>query len=341
MDLKQALFALSACEGPSGAEQGVYETASTLLKPFADEVRRDVMGNLIAYRSAENPNAPTLLLDAHLDEVCLLVTDHENGFLKFTDVGVDPRLLPGLRVKVCTEPPLRGVVSCLPPHVTRQEDREKAFPMDELRIDCGLSAEEAPLRVPVGTRVIYDTAPFLMGDNAVCGKSMDDRSCFVILCRVMELLKDEKLPVKICVVGSVQEEYSGLGAFVAAFNEMPDRAVIVDVSFGVTPDSKEDGCVKLGSGPQIGVGPVNNRAMSRKMQDLAKEKRIPFTRDILPSWTGTNADEIHMSREGVAVCNISLPLRYMHTPVEVVDLRDVENSARLIAAYILSLKEGA
>ncbi len=340
MDLKQALFDLSACAGPSGAEDGVYETAAALLEPFVDDVTRDIMGNLIAIRASENWNAKTILLDAHLDEVGLLVTDHDNGFLKFTDVGVDPRILPGLRVKVCTDPPLQGVVSCLPPHVTKPDEREKAFPMDELRIDCGLTAEEAPRRVPVGTRVVYGTEPRMLGEKAVCAKSMDDRACFVILCRVMELLKDEKLPVNICVLGSAQEEWSGLGAMVTAFNMMPARAVVVDVSFAETPDTKDFDCVKLGTGPMIGVGPVNNRAMTKKLQSIAREKNIPFTTEVMSGRTGTNADDIQISREGVAVCNVSLPLRYMHTPVEVVHLDDVENCAKLIAEYILSLKEG-
>ena len=340
MDLQKALFELSACVGPSGAEQGVYDTAAALIEPFADMVTRDLMGNLIAFRASENPQAKMLLLDAHLDEVGLLVTDHDWGFLKFTDIGVDPRLLPGLRVKVCTAAPLRGVITCLPPHVTKPADREKAFDAEELRIDCGLREEEAPRRVPVGTRVVFDTKPFRMGEKNICGKSMDDRSCFVILCRVMELLRGEKLPVNLCVLGSIQEEFDALGAAVAAFNLMPAQAIVVDVTFAQTPDTKDDACEKLGSGPMIGVGPVNNRTMIQKLQALAKEKNIPFKREVMPSWTGTNADDIQMSREGVAVCNVSLLLRYMHTPVEVVNLDDVENCAQLIAAYILSLKEG-
>ncbi|MBR4655446.1 MAG: M42 family peptidase [Oscillospiraceae bacterium] len=340
MDLQKALFELSACAGPSGAEKGVYETAASLLEPFVDDVTRDLMGNLIGIRAAEDWRAKTILLDAHLDEVGLLVTDYDRGFLKFTDVGVDPRLLPGLRVKVCTEPPLPGVISCLPPHATKPDEREKAFPMEELRIDCGLTEEEAPRRVPVGTRVVYDTKPFLMGGKKVCAKSLDDRSCFVILCRVMELLKDAQLPVNVCVLGSVQEEFDALGATVAAFNMMPSQAIVVDVSFAETPDTKDDDCEKLGTGPQIGVGPVMNRAMSKKLRELAKEKNIPFKLEPMSSWTGTNADDIQMSREGVAVCCVSLLLRYMHTPLEVVNLEDIENCAKLIAEYILSLKEG-
>lgn len=341
MDMKQALFALSACVGPSGAEEGVCETASEILKPFVDSVTRDVMGNLIGIRAADTASRDCILLDAHLDEVGMTVSDHDKGFLKFAAIGIDPRILPGLEVKVCTEPPTYGVVTCLPPHVVPADEREKAYEMDSLRVDCGLSAEEAPRLVPVGTRIVYNTKPFSMGKSLVCGKSFDDRACFVILCRVMELLKDEELPVSVCVLGSVQEEYTALGASTGAFNMMPTEAIVADVSFAETPDTPKDESKPLGTGPMIGVGPVENRQMSQKLIALAKENGIPFTREVLPGRTGTNADEIQISRAGVAVCNVSLPLRYMHTPIEVVDLDDMEHSARLIAAYIRSRKEEA
>lgn len=339
MDLKQALFDLSVCAGPSGAEEGVSETAKALLRPFVRSVTKDVMGNVVGIRTASAYTERCILLDAHLDEVGMLVTDHDKGYLKFTDIGIDPRILPGLEVKVCTQPPIYGVVNCLPPHVSTKEEREKPFPMEDLRIDCGLTAEEAPVRVPVGTRVVYATEPFTMGEKVVCGKSMDDRACFVILCRVMELLKDEALPVDVCVLGSVQEEFGGIGAMTGTYNMMPEQAIVVDVSFAATPDTEKEETKPLGSGPMIGVGPVMNRAISRKLMALAKEHNIPFTKEVIPSWTGTNADEVQISREGVAVCCVSLPLRYMHTPIEAVHLDDIENCAQLIARYILSLKE--
>ena len=339
MDMKQALFALSACAGPSGAEQGVYETAKAILKPYVRSVTWDVSGNLLGIRTAAKRTSECILLDAHLDEVGMLVTDHDKGYLKFAAIGIDTRILPGLEVRVCTEPPILGVVSCLPPHVLSREEREKPFPMDQLYVDCGLTAEEAPLRVPVGTRIVYNTEPFEMGKGILCGKSLDDRACFVILCRVMELLQDEDLPLDVCVLGSVQEEYTGLGASTGAYNMMPTQAIVVDVSFAETPDTSKDETKPLGSGPMIGVGPVMNRTISKKLIALAKEKKIPFTKEIISDWTGTNADDIQMSREGVPVCCVSLPLRYMHTPIEAVDLADMENCAQLIAAYILSIGE--
>ena len=339
MDTKQALFELSRCAGPSGAEQGVFETAKAILEPYVQSVTRDVLGNVIGIRTAKTRRAPCVLLDAHLDEVGMIVTDHDGGFLKFASIGVDPRILPGLRVRVCADPPIIGVITCLPPHVTDPDDRDKAFPMEELRVDCGLSESEARELVPVGTRIVYGTEPFFMGDKTVCGKSLDDRACFVILCRVMDLLKDEDLPVDVCVLGSVQEEYTAAGASTGAYSMQPTEAIVVDVSFAETPVNKEY-CKPLGSGPMIGVGPVMNRRISKRLQALAKELEIPFTREVLPSWTGTNADEIQISREGVAVCCVSLPLRYMHTPIEAVDLDDIEHCAQLIAAYIRTWKEG-
>ena len=334
MDMKEALLALSACAGPSGAEHGVYETAKNLLSPYVGSVTKDVSGNLIGIRRAGKRAADCILLDAHLDEVGLLVTDHERGLLKFTSIGTDPRILPGLTVQVCTQPPIFGVVSA---ELDNEED--KAVDPDKLRIDCGLSEEEAVARVPIGTRVVYHTDAFSLGERAVCGKSLDDRACFVILCRVMELLRDEELPMDICVIGSVQEEYTAVGAKTAAYNMMPTEAIVTDVSFAETPDTPKLDSSPLGSGPMIGVGPILSRRMSKRLIDLAKQHDIPFTREILPGRTGTNADEIQISREGAAVCTVSLPLRYMHTPYEVVDLDDMEHCAQLLAHYILSRKE--
>ena len=339
MDMKQTLFELSSSCGLSGEESCTAERAKQILSPFVDTVNQDTMGNLIGQRKAKTNGAKTIVLDAHLDEVGLIVTGHEAGFLKFTAIGVDPRILPGLEVKILSQPPRFGVVTCPPPHLAKDRDEEKAFEMDQMRIDCGLPTEDAIRLIPVGTRVAYGTKPFLLGEKSVCGKSLDDRACFVILCRVMELLRDEELPVNIYVVGSVQEEYTGLGAATAGYRLVPDEAIIVDVSFADTPDSPSEDTSPLGSGPMIGVGPVLNRRMSSRMKVLAEANKIPYTVEVLPSWTGTNADDLQMSRQGVAVSCISLPLRYMHTPLESVDLDDMEHCAQLIAAYIRSRGE--
>lgn len=341
MNNQERIFALSEAVGTSGAEQAAAKVAAELLRPYMDSVTQDVSGSVVGIRTAKTRGAKCILLDAHLDEVGMLVSDYDRGFLKFTAIGIDQRVLPGAEVKICLDPPIYGVVSCLPPHLLTEDEHDKPFKMEKLRIDCGLTEEEAPDRVPVGTRIVYNTKPFCMGEKTVCGKSLDDRACFAILVRTMELLKDEPLPVDVVVLGSVQEEYPGIGvgAKCGAYNMMPDEAIVVDVSFARQPDVDEADAAPFGSGPMIGVGPVMNRRMHKKLMALAKEKEIPYTVEIMPSWTGTNADDIQITRNGVNVVCVSLPLRYMHTPIEAVDLDDVEHCAKLLAAYILAMGE--
>lgn len=339
MDMTKILYELSEAVGPTGNESEATKTAAKLLSPYVDSVTTDVMGNLIGIRTAKKRNARCVLLDAHLDEVCMYVTDHHKGFLKFETVGIDPRILPGLEVKICTQPPIFGVVNCLPPHILTAEEREKAFELQKLRIDCGMTQQEAKSKIPVGTPVVYATKPFLMGEKILCGKSLDDRACFAAIIRTMELLKDKPLAVDVCVLGSVQEEYTGVGAAAGAYNMMPDWAIAVDVTFGTTPDSDKKDTFALGKGPTVGIGPRLNKKMYQQLLDTAKKENIPVSKEILPRETGTNADDMQISREGVAVACVSLPLRYMHTPIEAVHLDDIENTAQLLAAYILSLKE--
>lgn len=341
MDLKEMIFTLSEAAGPSGDETGAADAAAELLRPYVDSVTRDVMGNLVGIRCCKKRGAKCVLLDAHLDEVCLRVTGHDRGFLKFTAVGIDPRLLPGLEVRVLSQPPVYGVVTCLPPHVLTQQEREKPFEADRLYIDCGMTSDEAEKNVPVGIYAVYATRPFLMGDKLICGKALDDRACFAVLVRTMELLQSHTLPVDVCVLGSLQEESTGMGARVGCFNLMPDYGIAVDVTFGDTPDSPREQTFPLGGGPTVGFGPTLNRRMSLELMQTAQEQQIPCTREVLEGNTGTNSMQMQICREGIAAACVSLPLRYMHTPIEAVHLDDVENTARLLAQYILTLGEEA
>jgi len=336
MDLKQSLFALSSAIGPSGMERPAAEVAQQLLAPLVDETTIDAVGNVIGLRRCGKPNAKRILLDAHMDEVSLVVTGQEEGYLAFAPLGIDSRLLPASTVNVLTEPPMPGVITCLPPHVLTAEEREKPFDVDKLYIDCGLTEEQAKA-VPVGTRVVYDTEPLSLAGDYVSGKSFDDRACFVILLRAMDMLKDKDIPVDVVVLGSVQEEYTMMGAKTGAFSQMPDWALATDVTFGRQPDAPRSATVALGSGPAIGVGPHLHRSISDKLRALSPDASI----EILEGGTGTNASGFQIAREGIPTGLISLPQRYMHTPVEVVKLEDIESSAKLIADWVLSLGEEA
>lgn len=342
MDLHTMLKTMVGEKGPSGFEEPVAKTAQRLLEPYVDETYFDRLGSLVGVRRCGKPNARKVLLDAHLDEIGLMVTGIEEGFLRFTEIGgVDPRMLPDREVTVLAEEPLFGVIACLPPHVQTAKDHDKAMPMEELYIDVGLSQEEAERRIPIGTPITYRCGCFFMGDGRVCGKSMDDRACFTALLHCAELLKDEKLDVDLYIVGSSREEVNGAGAACAAFAIAPDACVAVDVTHGDSPDAPKEKTFQLGGGPVVGLGPNCVKRLSTALREAAKAQDIPIQLEVMTGHTGTNAWGVQIAREGVATAVLSVPLRYMHTPVEVLELDDVENTARLLAAFVKDYgKEG-
>ena len=335
--MRQALERLCTCTAPSGFEAPAADVAAELLRPLVDEVSIDRMGNVLGVRRSRTPGAPKLLLDAHLDEIGLIVTGMEDGFLRFRSIGgVDPRMLPGRELVVLTDPPLRGLVAC-----PAGDDEDKSVPLNELYVDVGLSQEEAERAIPVGTPMVYRAGCFPLGEEQMCGKSMDDRACFVTLLRAAELLRDRELDVELHIMGSTREEVSGAGAVVGTWAVAPDFCVAVDVTHGKTPDGPADKTFELGGGPAIGVGPNMTRWMTERMIAKAREHGIPYQLEIMSGHTGTNGWEMQISREGVATSVLSLPLKYMHTPVETLSLADMEGVAQLLAAFVENLGKEA
>src|SRR5699024_445021 len=205
--MKIVLETLCGCTAPSGFETPAAQAAQALLAPLVDETSIDRMGNLIGVRRCGKPDAGKVLLDAHLDEIGLIVTGAEEGYLRFRTIGgVDPRMLPGREVTILTQPPMVGMVASPGPE---QDDESKSVPIAELMIDAGLTQEQAEKLV--GTPMVYRGSCFPLGEDQMCGKAMDDRSCFAILLRCMELLKDKELDMDVYVMGSTREEVSGVG----------------------------------------------------------------------------------------------------------------------------------
>lgn len=341
MDIWNALERLTTAQGPSGFEQPVALVARELLAPYVDETWIDRMGNLVGVRRCGQPNAKRLLLDAHLDEIGLMVTGIEEGFLRFRAIGgVDPRMLPDREVTVLTPEPLFGVVTCLPPHVQSKGESDKAIPLTDLFIDVGLTQAEAEERVPVGTPIAYRCGCFPLGEGRMCGKSLDDRSCFAALLLCAELLQGARLDVDVYFMGSTREEVSGAGAACAAFDIAPNACVVVDVTHGQTPDAPKDKTFPLGDGPVLGVGPNCARSLNLRLQWAAQKLGMTLRPEVMAGDTGTNAWGVQIAREGVATAVLSVPLRYMHTPVEVLELEDLEKTARLLAEFVRGFQEG-
>ena len=331
--MEEILRALCGVGAPSGFERPAVLAARELLEPLVDEIWIDRLGSLVGVRRCGKPGAKKLLLDAHLDEVGLVVTGIKDGFLRFKANGVDVRMLPDREVTILTQPPILGVVACLPPHVLSAEEREKAPEIKDLYVDTGLSQEEAERRIPVGTPMVYRTDFTVLGERQLCAKAMDDRACFAALLRTAELLRDQELDMDLYIVGSVCEETGGVGARVLAQGLSPDFCVAVDVTHGKTPDSPKEGAFVMGSGPVVGLGPNMARWMVRRLLDEAEKLGLAVQKEVMEGSSGTNGWELQIANEGIATAVLSVPLKYMHTPVEVVEPGDIEATARLLAAF--------
>ncbi|MCL2747214.1 MAG: M42 family peptidase [Oscillospiraceae bacterium] len=353
MDIRDILTQLTALPGPPGLEAPVVERAGSLLKPFVDNVAIDRMGNLLGMRASGCPHARLLMLDAHLDEVGFMVVGHQEGFLRFRSLGsVDPRVLPGRVLRLCCQPPRFGVIACLPPHVQEKADSDNAIPLDKLFLDVGMAPDEARATFPIGTRAVFDGAAFALGlgqepgqgqgqgqgPGQVSGHALDDRACFAVLLRTMELLQGQPLGVDLAVLGSVQEEVGARGAKTAAWAVSPDACIVADVTHGCTPDAPRHKTFALGGGPCVGVGPGCHRKLSSGLLEAAKIHGIPHQIEVMEGDTGTNSWPVQVTNYGIATAVLSLPLKYMHTPVETVRVDDMENMALLLARYIQSLE---
>ena len=341
MNYEEMLARLCAVSAPSGFEGLAAEAAAELMRPLVDQVYATRLGSVVGVRRCGRENARKLLLDAHLDEIGFIVTGHEEGFLHFAPLGgVDARMLPDRELVLLTDPPGYGVTACLPPHVQTSEEMDKSLPIKDLCIDVGLSQEEAEQRIPIGTPATYRGGCVPLGEDLLCGKALDDRAGFAVLLDVLERLRGRELNVDLYILGSTQEETYSTGAITAAYEIAPAMCVAVDVTHGDSPDASKNETFKLGGGPVLGVGPNCARPLSNRLKELAKQLDCPLQIEVMSGSSGTNAWPIQISREGVAAAVLSVPERYMHTPVEVVHRKDLEDAARLLAAFVEHLGEG-
>jgi endoglucanase len=334
LDIVQNLKRLTEAVGVSGDEHAASAVAAEMLSEYCEDVSADPFGNVTGFLKSDNPDAKTLMLDAHIDRIGMIVTYIEDsGFLRLGACGgLDMRVMAAQSVTVHAGEKLSGVISALPPHVS--SDHSKVPEIGELAVDIGMTGEQARKAVSPGDRVTVNSAFRALGNNCVSAAAIDDRSGVCAILAALDMLKGKRLKYNLAVCFSAQEETGERGVKQAAFRIQPDEAIAVDVSFGRTPDSSAQETAELGSGVMIGFSAALDKNMSNSLKALAQEKNIPFTCEIMPSSTGTNADSIAVSGRGVRCCTLSFPIRYMHTAVETVNIADIEATARLICEYV-------
>jgi putative aminopeptidase FrvX len=337
------LFALLREAGPSGQERRAADVWKQEAATFA-RVSEDHYGNVSAELGPEG--APAIALMGHLDEIGLIVSHiGDEGFLSVLGVGGwDPQVLVGQRVRLLAPGgDLLGVIGKKAIHVMEPEDRKNASKLEDLWIDVGLSKEDVQARVPVGTYAVIEQGPIMVGDRIV-GRALDNRVGAFIVLEALRALKDTELKHRVVAIGTSQEEIGVFGAQVSGYGLNPVAGVAVDVTHetkqpGVS--EKKYGVVPFGSGANLAVGPMTSPVILRQMQAAAQAEGIPYTLSAAGRYTGTDADALTLVRAGVPTAVVSLPNRYMHSPSEMVDARDVKACVDLIAAWVGGLEVGA
>jgi endoglucanase len=347
MATPELLYSLITAAGPSGREVAPARAWRDWCARFTDDVGVDHLGSSWA-RLAGNAGGPTLAVVGHIDEIGLHVTYiDDDGYLHFDQVGGwDPIVLVGQRVAIDARGgPVVGVIGRKPIHLLRDEDRKKLPELKELRIDIGArGGDDARARVRIGDVAVIDVAPVELPNERLTSRALDNRvGCYVAAEAARLVAANGGSPGDFIAMAVVQEETTFAGSRTSAFGHEPDVAIALDVTFATDQPGMEVGQIAkhpMESGPVIARGTTLNPRVFELLYDTAEAEAIPFSLESLGRSTGTDADAIHISRAGVPTGLVSVPLRYMHSPVEMVSLPDVDAAARLVAAFAQRLTPG-
>ena len=331
--LKSMIISLARANGTPGDENEVFEFIENFL-PEGMNASRDRFGNLTAELDGKGK---TFLLEAHADRIGLVVTSiEEGGFLRVAKCGgADARVLAAQDVTVWGKKPVYGVITSTPPHLSKGDEASKAVDFDRILVDVGMSKENAEKLISRGDRITVRCPVSELLNDRISGAALDNRAGCAVIIRAAEIVSQAENHPSLKLLFSSQEETGGDGAATGGFNLDADECIAVDVTFADAPDMPSKKCGKLGKGPMIGIAPILDYEMSTRLREIAEKREIPFQLELMGGSTGTDADEIAVSKGGLKTALLSVPQRNMHTGVEIIDAKDVENSARLIAEYIL------
>jgi putative aminopeptidase FrvX len=349
------LISLLETASPSGFESPVQRLWMNYVGEFADETGSDAWGNCHA---TINPNGtPRILLVGHSDEIGFMVKYiSDDGFVYFQGIGgVDAALVRGQRVWVHGRAgKVPGVTGQLAIHLQEQDDRKKVPELHSMFIDIGANnRKQAEKLVRVGDAITYQASVQSLSGNTIAARGCDNRVGIFCAAEGLRMyaqrIKSGKRKLSsagpcVIAVSTIQEENGLYGASMAGYSLKPEVALVVDVTHATdTPlnDKKKHGDVKLGSGPVISIGSSNHTCVNELLEKVAKKEKIPYQFEINPRWTGTDADAIFLQRGGVPCASLGIPNRYMHTPVEIVNLSDLESMSKLLAAFCLHTKNAS
>lgn len=335
------LLNLSSVPGVTGSEDAAVKETAAIFRQFVNQVKKDRFGNLLALKKSNAAdNNMKIALVAHVDEIGFVVSKiEEGGFLRFSPINrIDARVLPGQAVEVESQVMLKGVIGSAPPHLLSKKDREKTVPIDQLFIDLGIGEEKVKELVSLGDTVRFEQQPLAMEfNNKLTGKSLDNRAGIAALVYAASELSGQIHAADIYFIASLQEEVGYRGAYPAAYGLKPDLAIVVDVTFGDSPGLKEGSCFELGKGPTLAVGPNLHPILTGRIEETARANYLPCRIEPIPGNSSTDAWAFQVSRAGIPTALLSIPLRYMHSPVEMVNLEDIIACGKIISSFCSSV----
>lgn len=336
--MRKLIKQLSDMRGISGFEYRLTDKIAELFIPYADEVRTDALGNVIAVKECGKADAPKIMIEAHCDEIGLMVTSiTDEGYITFACVGgVDERTLPSTEVTVHGKRDVYGVIGIKPDCLL---ETGKTVKIKDMAIDTGLDKKTVKDLVSIGDSITLPQSVGRLGSKQWSGKSLDDRASLAAIIAAMKRLLDTDIDVDVYAVATVQEEVGCRGAKTASYGINPDLAIAIDVTHGITPDNSKN-AFDVGSGAIIAVGPNLHPKLTDRLFKTAEKYKIKTEIEVEGGDTGTDAWEIQVARAGIPTALLSIPLKYMHTSVETLDVSDVKAVAELLVSFITDLKGG-
>ncbi len=335
---------LLSAPGLSGYENPVASIIEARWKPLVHELSRSNVGSLHGLRQGRAPAPrPSIMIATHMDAIGLMVTGVIDGFLRVTSVGgVDARVLPGQLVTVYatggTEPKsLSAVIAQPPARLLPPGLGDGPVPMEYLLVDTGLPARKVTDLVRTGDIVSYASTPVELAGEVICGHTLDNRSSVAALTICLEELQTRQHAWDVWAVATVQEETGLTGGYTSAYQLHPSLAIVVDVTFAKGPGASDWQTSPMGKGPTLCMGPNIHPALYEGIKQVADRLEIPYGLEYAPRHTGTDAFAAQVVAEGIPSMVLGIPLRYMHTPVELVAIKDIQRAGRLMAEFIAGL----
>lgn len=341
-DILPFLKSLISVSGVSAYEAPVAQLIEEKWRPLVDELSTSRLGSLHGLkrgRSKGKGKRPSIMIAAHMDAIGLIVTRVEDGFVHVDEIGgVDPRILPGTPVVVHGRQEVPGVVVLPPLKTLPEHDRSNAVGLHHLLVDTGLLPSRVSQLVRVGDTVSFDTQAVELAGETLSGHSLDNRASVAALTVCLEDLQGKSHEWDLWAAATSQEEETLGGAATSAYQLQPDVAVAVDVTFGKGPGANGWETFGLGKGPTLGWGANLHPFLFEKFKELADRLEIPVSTDLTPGHSGTDAYAMQVAHEGIPTMVVGIPLRYMHTPVEVIAVKDVIRAGRLLSEFICGLE---